>query len=238
MPTDSGDGKRDVMNTAIIVAGGSSRRMGFNKLLAPLAGREVLLRAIEVFESLGEIDEIIVVSGAETLEACGKWSRSGNLKKLSHVVEGGAQRHLSVSKGLDLLRPSAGDLVAVHDGARPLVSPGLIVACLGQAAKTGAAACAHRITDTVKRADADGLVTGSVERENLWAMETPQVFSAEVLLEVYAEIINRGELVTDEVSAFAIAGHPVSLVENTSPNPKITFPADLAMAERLLGFAS
>ncbi len=198
----------------------------------------MLARSIGVFESVGEIDEIIVVSTGETLVACGEWVNSGIFSKVAHVVEGGEERHLSVKKGLDLLRPSDGDLVAVHDGARPLVSPRVIVACLERAAETGAAACAHRITDTVKRADADGVVVESIDREGLWAMETPQVFSAGLLLEVYEEILEREEVVTDEVSALGLAGHPVHLVENASPNPKITFPADLEMAERLLGLGS
>jgi 2-C-methyl-D-erythritol 4-phosphate cytidylyltransferase len=90
------------------------------------------------------------------------------------------------------------------------------------------------VTDTVKRADAAGMVVGAVERDNLWAMETPQAFRAELLVEVYAGIVDRGDVVTDEVSACELAGRPVALVENPAPNPKITFPADLKLAERLL----
>lgn len=208
--------------------------MGFNKLLAPLAGRAVLLRSIEVYQAVDAIDEmVVVVSGGETLEACQEWQSSGLFSKPVRYVEGGRERHLSVRNGLDLLAPSV-KLVAVHDGARPLVATGLIEDCLARAAETGAAASAHRITDTVKRADAERVVTASVEREGLWAMETPQVFSVEVLVSAYDAILEMGATVTDEVSACEMLGHPVTLVENTAANPKITFPADLAMAERLL----
>lgn len=125
-------------------------------------------------------------------------------------------------------------MVAVHDGARPLVTPVAIGRCLAAARECGAAALAHRITDTLKRATEQGRVTESVSRDQLWAMETPQVFDLARLRSAYDRVMESGRLVTDEVSAMRESGEEVMLVENDSPNPKITYPADLLLAEALL----
>lgn len=213
--------------SAVIVAAGGARRMGFDKLLANLAGEPVLLRTVRAFAACAGVGEIIVV----TDECRAQVVRSAGVPKMSRIVPGGAERHLSVWNGLQECR---GELIAVHDGARPLVSPDMISRCLEAAARHGAAALARRVTETLKRADASGCVTGSVDREHLWAMETPQAFQREILLGAYRSVMERAEVVTDEVSAVQAAGHPVFLVENAQPNLKITFPADLCAAERLL----
>jgi 2-C-methyl-D-erythritol 4-phosphate cytidylyltransferase len=124
--------------------------------------------------------------------------------------------------------------VAVHDGARPLIDPSQITRCIHKAADTGAAATARRVTETLKRANPDGQVLESIDREGVWVMETPQVFRLSLLRAAYAEIIDSGASVTDEVSAVERAGCAVWLVENFTPNPKITLPGDLETAERLL----
>lgn len=210
--------------SAVIVAAGGARRMGFDKLLAELGGEPVLVHAVRAFLACPEIGEIIVVtdeSRAAVLERAG-------LRDL-RVVPGGSERHLSVWNGL---QPCSGNFVAVHDGARPLVTPDMISRCLAVAAVHGAAALAKPVTDTLKRADASGRVTESVSRDGVWAMETPQAFRRADLLAAYRQIIDRGEIVTDEVSALQAAGFPVHLVENPMPNLKITFPADLKLAEQ------
>lgn len=211
--------------SAIIVAAGSSRRMGFDKLAAQLVGKSVRERSIEAFEKCSEVDEIVVVTSAEI---------SSDFQKLTRVVEGGAERHFSVWNGIQAIDPNA-EYIAVHDGARPLVTPEAIAKCLAEAKKSGAATLAHPISDTLKRSDSDGhAVVESVSRDLLWAMETPQIFRADLLRAAYEKILEQGELVTDEVSAVQALGTEVLLVENPEPNLKITFPADLQLAEAIL----
>jgi len=218
---------------AIIVAAGSSRRLGFDKLKALIDGRAVLERTMEAFDNCSAIGGIVIVTSAEKVEELDQWRVTKGYRKLLRAVEGGAERHLSVANGLAAL-PAGFELVAVHDGARPLVTPQRISDCVEAAAKHGAASLAHRISETLKRADAQGIVRDSVDRENLWAMETPQVAQRDLLENAYRYVLAEGLLVTDEVSALAATGTDVHLVENPQPNPKITFPADLPLAEALL----
>jgi 2-C-methyl-D-erythritol 4-phosphate cytidylyltransferase len=148
-------------------------------------------------------------------------------------VDGGRDRQDSVAAGLAALSASA-RYVAVHDGARPLVSPEDIDRCVAAAADHRAAALARRVTETLKRSDPAGFSTEAVSREDLWFMETPQVFEILLLREAYQSVGSRGLAVTDEVSALESIGVRVKFVESGHPNLKITTPADLALAEALL----
>jgi 2-C-methyl-D-erythritol 4-phosphate cytidylyltransferase len=221
------------MVSAVIVAAGSSRRMGFDKLFALLRGKPVIAHSIAAFEKTPEIGEIILVIQA------GKKSRLVELiaherwKKVTQIVEGGAERHLSVWRGLQAVSASAG-FVAIHDGARPLTTPAVIRHCLDLARDTGAACVAAPVPDTVKRASDTGIVTESVERAGLWAMQTPQIFSTRIILQAYAAIMTSGELVTDEVSAVQRLGVNIALLRNDEWNFKITIPRDLELAEHVL----
>lgn len=219
--------------SAIVVAAGSSRRMGFDKLEADLAGRSVLAWSLAAFETCAAVSEIRVVAGAGKFGRVAAMVEEEGIGKFVECVEGGAERHLSVRNGLERVGESPG-LVAVHDGARPLVTPGAIERCARVAREHGAAALAHRVADTLKRADAEGIVRGAVDREGLWAMETPQVFRTELLRAAYRRVLEAGEAVTDEVSAVQARGTEVRLVENREPNPKITVPGDLLVAEGIL----
>lgn len=220
--------------TAILVAAGSSRRMGFDKLAAELAGESVLNRSLLAFERCPTVAEIRVVTAPDKMAVVAADAARLGVSKFIEAIAGGAERHLSVAEGLARLDGDPA-LVAVHDAARPLVSSSAIIRCAEAAAATGAATLARRVADTLKRGDQAGHhVVGSVSRDDLWAMETPQIFRLELLREAYAAIAAKGEAVTDEVSAVEALGHPVRLVENPEPNFKITVPADLAVAEALL----
>jgi len=214
---------------AIIVAAGSSRRMGFNKLLAPLGGEPVLRRTLGTFEACPEISEIILVTGEEVAAVAKGWE----IPKLARLVPGGAERHFSVKSGIDAISPDC-DLVAIHDGARPLIAVEQITRCIDAARAKVAVTCARRITETMKRADDLGRITASIDRENAWIMETPQVFHREVIVRAYEAVLRDGLLVTDEVSAVQHLGEPVYVVENATANPKITLPGDIQTAERFL----
>ncbi len=221
------------MTSVIIVAAGSSRRMGFNKLLAPLGGVPVLRRTLGEFQACPDVHEIIVVGGEEVAAELQLWQSRQPLSKLAAVVPGGAERHLSVWNGLQACSP-ASQIVAVHDGARPLIHPSQISKCIAAAREHHAVACARPMTETIKRTDASGRITESLDRTGVWVMETPQVFDKTLLVRAYEAVIRDGALVTDEVSAVQHIGTQVLVVENDTPNPKITFPADLAQAERFL----
>lgn len=215
------------MTSAIIVAAGSSRRMGFDKLFAPLGSQPVIAHSLRTFIDHPGIDEVVVV---------GSPANQGRLASLSsqiRVVLGGDQRCHSVSNGLAAVS-NRSKIVAIHDGARPLIHPDSITAGIRGAREHAAAALARPVTDTLKRADDAGRVTGSVDRTGLWAMETPQCFSLELLRTAWEKVRHSGILFTDEVSIVEEAGYPVFLVKNLYPNPKITFPSDLELAEKLL----
>ncbi|MDF1656362.1 MAG: 2-C-methyl-D-erythritol 4-phosphate cytidylyltransferase [Verrucomicrobiales bacterium] len=220
--------------SAIIVAAGSSRRMGFDKLAADLAGESVLSRSILAFQACPDVAEIRVVTSPEKIEPLGGDVRRLGITKFVEAIEGGSERHLSVNAGLSRISEEI-DLVAVHDGARPLISHEAISHCAEVAMQTGAASLAHRVADTLKRADENSDVSGAVSRDNLWAMETPQIFNLQLLRRAYAAVLDKGAIVTDEVSAIESLGEKVRLVENHDPNLKITVPGDLLVAGAVLG---
>ena len=219
---------------AILVAAGSSRRMGFDKLTADLAGKPVVAHSLLAFEACASVESIVLVTREERVEEFTALGRKYKVSKLDHVVAGGAERHLSVWNGMKAANLRAGDYVAIHDAARPLITPAGIEACLAKAMHHGASACATPVTDTLKRATADGAVTGSVERNHLWAMQTPQIFQAAILERAYRQVLRTEELVTDEVSAVQRLGLSVILTRVDEPNFKITLPGDLALARLII----
>ncbi|BCU78565.1 2-C-methyl-D-erythritol 4-phosphate cytidylyltransferase [Luteolibacter sp. LG18] len=214
---------------AIVVAAGSSRRMGFDKLAAPLAGVPVLRRSVEKFIAASSVSSVVVVAPQDRFDEL----LGGDFSKPVTRVDGGANRQDSVQNGLAAV-PEGTTLVAIHDGARPLVTPEAIDRCLAAAAEHGAAALARPVTETLKRADADGLARESVDRELLWFMETPQCFQLPLIQRAYAEVNLCQLTVTDEVSAMEAIGIPTLLVDARAPNLKITHPSDLALAAALL----
>ena len=221
------------MNTsAIIVAAGTSQRMGFDKLATPLAGMPVLRRTLDAFLAVPCVAEIIVVCSQERWKLLEN-TDSGSFPKPVRRVDGGASRQASVANGLAAVATGA-TWVAVHDGARPLVSPEDIACCVAAAGKFGAASLARRVTDTIKRSDAEDFSAEALPRDQLWFMETPQVFELGLLTEAYAAVSARQLEVTDEVSAVQAIGRRVKFIEAKHPNPKITRPADLALATAIL----
>lgn len=217
---------------AVIVAGGSSRRMGFDKLTADLEGRPVLAWSVAAFNDCPSIDALVLVCAAGVRREFETLARLVAPHKLRAVVEGGTHRHLSVARGLAQV-PQEAAMIAVHDAARPLVTCTMIERCLETACNTGAAACACPVTDTLKRVNDEGFIVDSVERDHLWAVETPQIFRAELLRHAYEEVAKSNAPVTDETSAVQAVGAPVALVDSVEWNRKITYPADLEMARLL-----
>ncbi|MEY2549379.1 MAG: 2-C-methyl-D-erythritol 4-phosphate cytidylyltransferase [Verrucomicrobiota bacterium] len=221
------------MLTAIIVAAGNSQRMGFDKLLALLGDKPVLAHTIDAFERTASVNEIILVARPDRLREFEELVRQNNFKKVDRVIAGGEQRQDSVRAGLEQLNAKA-TFVAVHDAARPLVTPEQIERLLELARQHGGAALAEPITNTVKRADENLVVTGSVPRESLYAMQTPQIFARHLLDKAYAAVAANNLSVTDEVSALELLGAKVVLLPNDEWNVKITYPRDLLLAQTVL----
>ena len=221
------------MLSAIIVAAGSSQRMGFDKLLALLGGRAVLAHTIGAFERTAAVEEIILVARSERVAEFEELVRQNAFQKVRRVVPGGEQRHDSVRAGLDRISDRATH-IAVHDAARPLVMPEQIERVFELARLHGGAALAEPITNTLQRADETGMVRGGVPRENLFAMQTPQIFERELLKDAYKAIAAANLSVTDEVSAVKHLGAKVVLLPNEEWNGKITYPRDLVLAEAIL----
>lgn len=200
--------------------------MGFDKLAAPLVGRPVLRRTLEAFLAAKSIHSIVVVCPPD------RWNLldDGDFTKPVVRADGGATRQASVAAGI---AAASGSLIAVHDGARPLVSPEDIDRTVAAAAGFGAAALARRVTETLKRSDANDRCLAAVDRENLWFMETPQVFRRDLLEKAFRAVAEAGAEVTDEVSAMEFIGVATRFIPSLRPNLKITTPADLALAEAL-----
>ena len=205
---------------AIIVASGSSQRMGFDKLAAQWRGKTILWHSVHAFSSLEEISQVIVVTPPD------RFAWLADLGPKLNQVDGGRERSDSVAAGLTALRDDISH-VAIHDGARPLVSPESIRATFAAAEANKAASLARRVTETLKRATPEGITSESVSRDNLWVMETPQVFSKGLIEQAYQSVTSSDSQITDEVSALQLLNQGTTLVENLTPNPKITIKADL-----------
>ncbi|MBV9391328.1 MAG: 2-C-methyl-D-erythritol 4-phosphate cytidylyltransferase, partial [Verrucomicrobia bacterium] len=203
------------------------------KLTALLNGKPVIVRAIEPFEQCPEVEEVLVVIKPERQPKFEALVQAAGLKKVRRFVQGGRERYLSVWAALQILREDT-DVVAVHDAARPLISQSTVTQAIQRARNCGAVALAAPIVDTLKRADGTPDVVDSIDRVNLWAMQTPQVFRYEWLFNSYQQVVDSGKSVTDEVSAVQQAGYKVRLLPNPDWNIKITFPKDLQLAEKMI----
>jgi 2-C-methyl-D-erythritol 4-phosphate cytidylyltransferase/2-C-methyl-D-erythritol 2,4-cyclodiphosphate synthase len=216
--------------TAIIAAGGSGARFGAGqpKQLLTLAGRPILERAVGAFLASPLISEVIVALPATLLADPPPYLQQTRLQ----LVEGGTTRRASVAAALAHVREDSA-LVAIHDAARPLVSPALIARTIEAARLSGAAIAALPIHDTVKRSGADGIIVETVPRTGLFGAQTPQVFGADILRRALA---GAGAVAaTDEAMLVERSGYPVTLVDGDPGNIKITTAEDLRMAEALLG---
>jgi 2-C-methyl-D-erythritol 4-phosphate cytidylyltransferase len=222
--------KNPKQKAAVIVAAGEGKRMGgIDKVFAELAGEPILLRATRPFQECKLIDQIVVVVSGEKENKCRRLVTGKEWSKVSDVCIGGQRRQDSVAAGLQRLEDY--EWVVIHDGARPLVTVDLIERGLDAARETGAAAAAVPVKDTIKIIDEDGIVSQTPPRQNLRAVQTPQVFRFDII-----QIAHRQDCgdVTDDASIVERLGHKVRLYPGSYDNIKITTPADLMLAEVLL----
>ncbi len=216
---------------AILLAAGNGIRMQgavADKVLAPLGGRPLFLHSTAAFAASGVADYYVVVyrDQRQMLEL------SAYTPTPATFVKGGRRRQDSVTNALDVLPPDIAH-VFIHDCARPFILPEQLVGLHKIVRREHAVVLAHRVTDTIKEHRDSGHLR-TLDRERLWAMETPQVFSRELITKAYTRVRKRGETVTDDASAVELLKHPVALLDNPHPNPKLTTPADLAWFEYLL----
>lgn len=218
---------------ALVLAAGRGERLGhaLPKALVPLVGRTLVERSIAALAGAGVFDVIQPVLPTDAIERYVELGVEG--AGIAEPVAGGAERQDSMRAGLRALPEDVG-LVAVHDAARCLVAKRDLVAVVAAARETGAALLGERSRDTIKRV-VDGRVVETPDRTECWAAQTPQVIRRDWLEEAIERASAAGRLGTDDVQLVEWIGKPVAMVESQAPNPKITRPADLLLAEQLLG---
>lgn len=221
------------MNTAIIVAAGSGQRFDPTqpKQFVHIHGKPLVIHTLERFEACPAIDEIVLVLSEVGRTEFEISNFRSEITKLKNIVVGGATRAESVRNGLAAVSDGC-EIVAVHDGARPLVSLDEIAATVAKASETGAACLVAAVTDTIKTIRGDE-IAGTLDRDKLRRALTPQAFKIEVLRSAF-DLGEIDETVTDECYLVEKLGHPIAFVEGSSRNIKITRPEDIIFAEAIL----
>lgn len=221
------------MNTAIIVAAGSGTRFNSEKpkQFIELLGKPLIFHTLERFQQAATIDSAILVLAEDRITEFETLASSFQLHKITKVVAGGATRAESVFNGLNAIDDSA-EIVAIHDGARPLVTPAEIDAVVERAAQTGAACLVAPVNDTIKTIQGNEIGT-TLDRSKLRRALTPQAFKTAVLRRAFEDAV-LDETVTDECYLVEKLGHPIACVEGSSANIKVTHLEDLLAAEVIL----
>ena len=222
------------MIAAIILAAGRGERMGGNvdKAFIGLGQRPIVAYSLLAFEACPVVGAIVLVVRGNCIDSSRELCRELGISKLFAVVVGGGRRQDSVQAGLAALPPQA-SIVAIHDSARPLVTPELIAATIDSARETGSGVAARKVVDTIKVVKDGNVAETTLDRSNLWAVETPQTFRTEFIRRAYDAVTKAGQTVTDDAGAIEFIGGKASLVDWRKPNLKVTVPEDLAVAEKL-----
>jgi 2-C-methyl-D-erythritol 4-phosphate cytidylyltransferase len=222
---------------AIIVSAGKAERFGGDipKQFVPVCGKPVLAWTLERFERAQTIDKVVIVASADfaamiSQEIVDKFG----ITKVEKIVEGGASRAESVMRGIEAV-PAYTEIVAIHDGVRPMVQSLDIDTVVNAARQWGGAILATRVTDTIKLVTGEK-ITGTLDRESLYAASTPQAFRYSVIRDAHRHAHAGGQhhSATDDAVLVERMGHAVHIVETAHPNPKITHPSDIALLEFLL----
>ena len=233
-------GKSDLerhFNSVIIVAAGSGRRMGDElkntKQLTSLCGIPVVIRSILQFEKCSFVDEIVVAAKEEEIGLYPQLLEQYGIKKVTKVVKGGDTRQKSVLEGFKVLSEKS-EYVAIHDGARCLVTPEMIANVFSQSYVYGSAAAAEKSTDTVKKADGCTFIAETIDREYLWHAQTPQIFKTDIYRAATYIAQQNGYKVTDDCMLAENIGYKIKLVDCGRENIKLTTPADFYIAKAIL----
>ena len=215
---------------AIVIAAGYSRRMdGHDKILLPLMGRPLIAHSMQVVNDCSQVETIVLVMSPPNIERGRRMVEENCWHKVKEVCAGGERRQESVRLGLDRMGDT--DWTVVHDGARPCIEEDLIVKGLHEASYSGAAVAAVPVKDTIKATGPDLVVTQTLARDGLWAVQTPQVFKTEILSRAHATISRDA---TDDASMVEQMGATVRIFMGSYENIKVTTPEDIPIAEAIL----
>ena len=215
--------------SAVVVAAGASARMGFDKVLAEVGGVPVIVRCLEAFQQAPSVTEVVVVTRENLVPDVARLCQEFGLTKVTKVIRGGESRTQSARMGT-LECDKKARLIAIHDGARPFVTVQVIEDAIAQAAVIGAAAPAVPVKDTVKAAHG-GIVERTLERESLYAIQTPQVFDGDLIRAALQKALEDGAQITDDCAAVERLGMKVVLTAGDERNIKLTTPTDLLIGE-------
>ena len=207
------------MVSVIIAAGGKGTRMGadINKVYLKVLGKEILVYTIEAFQKNKNIDEIIVVTGTNDIDRCRELVKKYGLSKVVSVIEGGTTRQK--------------DIVAIHDGARPLISQGEIDAVINDCCEYDAAAVGVSVKDTLKMVDENGFIASTIDRELVCSIRTPQVFKRNIIVDAHQKAIEESFEATDDCGLAELCGVKIKITNGSSENIKVTTPEDIVVAE-------
>lgn len=219
--------------SVVIVAAGSSERMGSDKMLMTLGSKPVIIRTLMAFQQSPMVDDIVVVTRPEKIVAIADMIKLYDISKVTQVISGGATRVESSLAGVSAVHKGA-KLIAIHDGARPLVSQELIERVIQGANEHISAVPAIPSTDTLKMVDSEGVIIGPVNRDTVVRVQTPQVFDADIIKGALTKAVQKRLTVTDDCSAVDMMGFSTYTVEGDTGNIKLTLPEDMVLAEAIL----
>ncbi|PSL29668.1 2-C-methyl-D-erythritol 4-phosphate cytidylyltransferase [Planomicrobium soli] len=219
--------------TVVLPAGGSGKRMkaNKNKLLLELLGKPIFLHTLEVFQQDPNCDAIWLAVKDEERRVIDNYVKKHKITKVHGYAEGGMERQDSVRSCLEAIPPCG--IVLVHDAARPFIDPEVIARLVEAAKTTGAAIAGVPVKDTIKKAT-DGVITETVDRNQLWIIQTPQAFKYDLILKAAKSAVEDGFLGTDEAMLVERLNYPVQIVESTYENVKMTTPDDLIYGKAIL----
>lgn len=221
--------KRDIYCTAVVVAAGNSTRFGYDKMLAKIGNIPVICHSLLALQNNSYVNEIIVVTQPEKIETIAELCNNYRIDKAVKIVCGGANRIESALSGASEVNPKT-NLIAIHDGARPMVSDEVISRVIQCANTYQSAIPAIPVKDTLKVVDGNQ-IKSTPDRKKLYAAQTPQVFVPEILKGALTNALHKGLFTYDDSSAVEILGENVHICEGDEQNLKITIPFDLTIAE-------
>lgn len=226
------EASKPFVSVAIVAAGNATRMGGIDKQFLKVGGVPVLLRTVCAFANSPYVDEIVIATKEENIPAVFSMLKAYEVPKIRDIVRGGKTRAESVAAAIARISPEA-DYIAIHDGARPLVTEQVIADTLEAAFVHQAAATGVRVKDTIKVVGEDGKILSTPDRSTLWAVHTPQVFEAKAYLNALETVPDSADF-TDDCKLMEEAGVPVYMVEGSYENIKITTPEDTVLAEAIL----
>lgn len=221
--------------TAVIVAAGKGKRMGteISKQFLPLGGKEILAHTVQKFEKAKNIRDIILVTGADSLQDVQEMAQEYGWEKIVSIVAGGKERQDSVWNGLQQVAADT-EIILIHDGVRPFVTEDILNISIETALEMGGCVAGVPAKDTIKVCDGENIAIATPDRSTLWQIQTPQTFRKERIVKAYEQAEEDGFVGTDDASFAEHCGYPVKVIMGSYRNIKITTKEDLIIGEAFL----